>query len=199
MIRRMSSGDLPAACEVIGLAFADNPSALANVRGNRVKARRTMQGAVRIAKLGSRFSRVLVAEEDGRLVGVLNAAQWPHCLMSTAEKIRTAPAMVRTMGTALPRAFSMMSRRAKHDPPKAHWHLGPIGVHPEAQGRGIGKGLLVSFLDTVDQQASAAFLETDVDMNVALYQQFGFKVVAREEIIGIDTRFMWRESRSVVP
>ena len=66
-------------------------------------------------------------------------------------------------------------------------------MHPGHQGRGIGTALLGSFLDTADEQGCPAFLETDVDNNVALYQKFGFTVIARQHIIGINTRFMWRE------
>ena len=34
-IRRMNSADMVEVCDVIGLAFADNPSTLANVRGDK--------------------------------------------------------------------------------------------------------------------------------------------------------------------
>jgi hypothetical protein len=51
-IRPISPKDMDAVCEVIGLAFTDNPSTLANVGGDRAKARRTMQEAVRVAKFG---------------------------------------------------------------------------------------------------------------------------------------------------
>jgi len=36
---------------------------------------------VRVAKLGRKCSHVLVAEKAGRIVGVLNAAEWPNCQM----------------------------------------------------------------------------------------------------------------------
>jgi hypothetical protein len=42
-VQRMSAGELDAAGEVIGLAFADNPNTLAVMRGDRVKPRRAMQ------------------------------------------------------------------------------------------------------------------------------------------------------------
>jgi len=193
-IKRMSSGDLDAACELIGLAFADNPNTLAVVRGDKAKAQHMMQVAVRAAKLGRKCSHVLVATEEGRIVGVLNAAEWPSCQLSTSEKLRTAPVMIRAAGIALARSLKLMSVWAKHDPKKPHWHLGPIGVHPHFQGRGIGKAILKAFIHTVDEQASAAYLETDVDKNVALYEKFGFKVVAQAEIMGINNRFMWREA-----
>ena len=192
-IERMSPAELDAACEVIGLAFADNPNTLAVVRGDEAKARRMTQVAVRAAKLGRAASHVLVAKEGGRVVGVLNAAEWPRCQLGAGEKLRIAPAMIRVAGLALARSMKLMRVWAEHDPRKPHWHLGPIGVHPRLQGRGIGKALLKAFLRTVDERASAAYLETDVDRNVALYEKFGFSVVARAEIMGIDNRFMWRE------
>jgi hypothetical protein len=56
VIRRMTGADMTAVCEVIGHAFADNPSTLANVRGDRTRARRVMQEAVRLAKFGRPWS-----------------------------------------------------------------------------------------------------------------------------------------------
>jgi len=193
-IRRMSSGEIEAACIVIGLAFAGNPNTLAIVGGHPAKSQRMMRVAVRAAKLSRKCSHVVVAERAGKIVGVLNAAQWPNCQLGVGEKLRTAPAMILAMGSALPRAFKMMSLWAKHDPREPHWHLGPIGVHPEFQSRGVGKAMLGSFLVTVEKQRSPAYLETDVDRNVALYEKFGFRVIARADINGVNNRFMWREA-----
>jgi ribosomal protein S18 acetylase RimI-like enzyme len=195
-IRRMASADMVEVCDVIGLAFADNPSTLANVHGDRARARLVMQNAVRVAKFGRPWSHALVAVQEGRIVGALNAAKWPHCQLSAAEKIKTAPAMVRIMKSALPRAFTMMSKREARDPHQPHWHIGPIGVRPKRQGHGIGKALLTVVLTTVDEQESPAFLETDVDRNVELYERFGFTVMSREDIVGVDTRFMWRDTQA---
>jgi predicted N-acetyltransferase YhbS len=77
--------------------------------------------------------------------------------------------------------------------------VGPIAVHPKLQGQDVGKALLGSFLDMVDQQYSPAYLETDVDRNVMLYDKFGFVVVAQENLMGINNRFMWREARPSAP
>jgi ribosomal protein S18 acetylase RimI-like enzyme len=196
MIRRMTRADMTAVCEVIGLAFADNPSTLANVRGDRTRARRLMRDAVRIAKFGRPWSHALVAVQGDTVVGALNAAEWPHCQMGVVEKFKTAPAMVLIMKTALPRAFTMMSKREARDPHEPHWHIGPIGVRPELQGQGVGKALLSAFLTTIDELGAPAFLETDVDRNVELYESFGFVVTSREDIVGVSTRFMWRGTTS---
>ena len=109
--------------------------------------------------------------------------------------------MTRALGFALPTGFKMTDVWAKHDPRERHWHLGPIGVHPEHQGRGIGKAILGSFLKIVDEQGSPAYLETDVDRNVALYEKFGFKVIVHADVMGVNNRFMWRpaSARSTTP
>jgi ribosomal protein S18 acetylase RimI-like enzyme len=194
-IRPMTAQDMDAVCEVIGLAFADNPSSLANVRGDRKRAGQTMRDAVRIAKFGRPWSHALVAVHAEGIIGALNAAEWPHCQLSRVDKIKTAPSMIRIMKSALPRAMAMMNKREAADPHEPHWHVGPVGVRPEHQGRGVGRLLLESFLTEVDEQEVAAFLETDVDRNVLLYEKMGFTVTSRQEIVGVDTRFMWRDPR----
>jgi hypothetical protein len=85
-IRRMSKGDVEEASRLIASAFADNPNTLAVTRGDRAKAQRIMQAGVRVAKLGRKCSYVLIAEEAGRIVGVLNAAEWPNCQMRIGER-----------------------------------------------------------------------------------------------------------------
>jgi ribosomal protein S18 acetylase RimI-like enzyme len=196
VIRRMTRADMTAVCEVIGLAFADNPSTLANVHGDRTRACRVMQDAVRVAKFGRPWSYALVAMQGDTVVGALNAAEWPHCQMGVVEKFKAAPAMALIMKTALPRAFTMMSKREARDPHEPHWHIGPIGVRPQQQGHGVGKALLNAFLTTIDEVGAPAFLETDVDRNVELYESFGFVVTSREDIVGVNTRFMWRDTTS---
>ena len=106
---------MDAACEVIGLAFEGNPNTLAVVGGDRSKARRLMQAAVRAGKLGRKYSHVLLAEDEGRVVGVLNAAEWPNCQLSIGEKLRAAPAMIRVIGWGLPKSLKMMGVWTKHD------------------------------------------------------------------------------------
>ena len=54
--------------------------------------------------------------------------------------------------------------------------------------------MLAAFLNMADAQGAPAYLETDLDSNVALYEQFGFKVIAQERISGVNNRFMWRQA-----
>jgi ribosomal protein S18 acetylase RimI-like enzyme len=195
VVRDMTAGDLAEVCDVIGAAFADNPSTLATVRGDAARAATAMRGAVRVAKFGRPWSRASVACQGGEIVGAVNAAPWPRCQMGTAEKIKTAPAMLMIMRGSLFRAMHMMNRRAAHDPPAEHWHVGPLGVRPDRQGQGIGTLLMHALLRAVDGEGVGTFLETDVDRNVVFYERLGFTVTDTEEISGVPTRFMWRRPR----
>src|SRR5262249_57601473 len=125
-------------------------------RGDRARGRGVMREAVRVAKFGRPWSRALVAVQADQIVGALNAAQWPHCQLGIAQKIKTAPSMARIWTTALPRALTMMRKREAHDPGQAHRHIGPHGRPPRLQGHGMGKALLATFLATADDQGLAA-------------------------------------------
>ncbi len=81
---------------------------------------------------------------------------------------------------------------ARHDPLDQHWHLGPVGVLPSHQGKGIGTKLIIRFCQEVDACLSPAYLETDTDKNVRLYKRFGFEVVKETEIFDVKNRYMWR-------
>ena len=85
---------------------------------------------------------------------------------------------------------------ARHDPLDQHWHLGPVGVLPSHQGKGIGTELLSRFCQEVDACLSPAFLETDTSKNVRFYARFGFEIVKETEIFDVKNRYMWRPSVS---
>jgi ribosomal protein S18 acetylase RimI-like enzyme len=85
---------------------------------------------------------------------------------------------------------------ARHDPLEQHWHLGPVGVLPSHQGKGIGTKLLSRFCQEVDACLSPAYLETDTDKNERFYKRFGFEVVKEAEIFDVKNRYMWRPSIS---
>jgi predicted N-acetyltransferase YhbS len=82
---------------------------------------------------------------------------------------------------------------ARHDPLNQHWHLGPVGVLPSHQGKGIGTKLLNRFCQEVDACLAPAYLETDTYKNVRFYERFGFQVVGETEIFDVKNRYMWRD------
>ena len=82
---------------------------------------------------------------------------------------------------------------ATHDCPDEHWHIGPVGVEPGFQGRGIGADLIRALCASFDEQERVGWLETDKEGNVRFYRAHGFEVVETTTIVGVPTWFMRRD------
>jgi ribosomal protein S18 acetylase RimI-like enzyme len=147
-------------------------------------------------QLRRRALDVLLAKDDGQIVGVMGICEWPHCQMSTMETLRLFPSMLRALWGTLPRAAKLSSIWGENDPKLHHWHLGPIGILPERQGQGIGSRLLRHFIEHVDRLGAAAYLETGKTENVRLYERFGFSVTGGAPVLDVPTWFMWRPEKT---
>ena len=66
------------------------------------------------------------------------------------------------------------------DPP--YWYMGPIGVVPEHQRKGVARNLLQPFLTRMDREDTDCFIETQIKKNVVIYKKYGFKVIGRGKI-----------------
>jgi len=91
------------------------------------------------------------------------------------------------------RIFFWHRKWARNDPLDPHWHLGPVGVLPSHQGRGVGTELLKRFFYEVDACSAPAYLETDTHKNVQFYERFDFQVSGESEIFGVNNHYMWRD------
>ncbi|MFX0091911.1 MAG: GNAT family N-acetyltransferase, partial [Candidatus Hodarchaeota archaeon] len=61
--------------------------------------------------------------------------------------------------------------------------LGPLGIHPEFQGKGLGKALLgLSLTKIIEQGHKISYLEVDSENHVAyeLYRKYGFDTISKK-------------------
>lgn len=186
---------------MLGRAFAENPVARACLDRATPEARlrkvtRLNLGLVRAAQ--RRGVIEVVHEAEGALAGAQLAfgpAGWPLDLRSWLAMAWGA------IGTGL-RGVERYARYDEHvhplHPRAPHWYLWVLGVEPRLQGRGVGTALLRSFCARADGDGLPAYLETDRESSVRLYERHGFEV-AREisigELGGLRTWTMWREPR----
>ncbi len=190
VIEPAQPGELLEASVLLSRAMVTLPENIAVFRGRRDR----LEAMFRI--MLERFpGQVLLAKESGQIIGVMCMVEWPHCQMSPLQGLRLLPAMLKALGSTLPRALNFISIWAKHDPKQPHWHFGPLGVLPERQGQGIGSHLLECFGQHVDQLGAAAYLETGKPENVRLYERFGFSVTGEASVYGVPTWSMWRPAR----
>ena len=184
-IRELLPAELPGAGALLGRGMRDNPLHV-SVVGPDPARREVVFGAILGGLLASlhRKGTILGAHLDGRLVGVCALVPPGHGQPGLAENL----ALVRlvfaqtSLGVTL-KALRWLGTWARHEHQEPHWHLGPVGVERDLQGRGIGGALLREFCARVDAQGGVAYLETDKDVNVTFYEKFGFKTEARADVV----------------
>ncbi len=113
----------------------------------------------------------------------------------TATMLRLAWPMLRTFGTALPRALRLQALVDANHPVVPHWYLAFAGCTPESQGRGFGGAAIRAKLVQVDAERLPASLETATERNLGLYGALGFRVTGTYDYAPGRTMWtMWREA-----
>lgn len=127
-----------------------------------------------------RFGHVFAARRNGRLQGVAVWVPPRHYPMRMTRRLRAIPAMAR-LATRMPRDFRNVARLgAAIDavfPDEPVWYLQVLGVHPDAQRRGLGSRLLIPTLKNAHRTGIPCYLETSLPANVGYYQRFGFDLI----------------------
>jgi ribosomal protein S18 acetylase RimI-like enzyme len=189
LIEEFSTDMTEAAAAMLARAFVTNPIHLAIFGPGQLAANETF---FRMG-LPLMVGRKLVALEEGGLVGLVHWIEWPRCQPSDADSRRLAPAALRAFGVRTGwRIGTWLNAWSKRDPASPHLHLGPIGVSPDAQGRGIGGRLMERYCEELDRANRAGYLETDRPEKVRFYERFGFQVQAEIEVLKVPNFLMAR-------
>lgn len=113
------------------------------------------------------------------------------------RELRALPMLLNATGLGRFSRLSLLrSAMDKHHPmDRPHDYLWFLGVHPSAQGAGVGSRLLRARTVDLDRRSRHAFLETATPRNVPLYQRHGFRIIAdyRPANDGPLIHAMWRE------
>lgn len=182
----------PAASRMLASAFAANPLHVAAFGPSAFDKNEAFFRAALAVMRGTTF----VAMDGSQPLGLVHWVRSPQCQLSGLEKLQIMPVMVGAfgIGSAL-KVGSWLSAWSKNDPREPHVHLGPIGVAPDAQGRGIGQRLMERYCGAIDLTGDTGYLETDRPANVGFYERFGFAVTKEVDVLGVPNFLMTRETR----
>lgn len=84
----------------------------------------------------------------------------------------------------------------EHHPKDPHCYLSVIAAHPQHQGRGVGRGLLATWLEDVDARGMPGYLETDRRELLGFYQAAGFSIDRKLEAFGTSIWCMTRRAKT---
>lgn len=184
LIKRATSADTTSMVATLAAAFQDDP-AFQWIMPDALK---------RAAKL-ARFFRFAVAEDLAAgcalvspEVTTLWRAPGRHKQLPLGT-IQSYLAFARIFGRALPRGHRIAQAMARHHPDMPHWYLRYAAVLPEAQGKGWGGRALRAGIAIAEADRLPIYLETARQVNVGLYQRFGFAVTAEWDVPGNGPRF----------
>lgn len=181
--------DISAASRVLSEAMLNNPLHVALFQGHGEKERKRIEKMF-FELLCEGRGTTFLARMDRQIVGVM---RMKSC---DGKKAANEHSQTDDVDNLDWRISIWHNEWARHDPSQQHWHLGPVGVLPSYQTRGIGSELLHRFCREVDACLSPAYLETDTDRNVQFYERFGFVVVEESNIFDVRNRYMWRPAGS---
>jgi ribosomal protein S18 acetylase RimI-like enzyme len=135
---------------------------------------------------------ILGAYSGDTLVGVCSMVPPGRCRLSVGEKLGLIPTLIGGRDRVRAAHAQLGRRVVEARSGERHWHLGPVGVDRPLQGKGVGGALLRAFCARVDAEGATSYLETDKPQNVAIYEHFGFRTVAEDQVLGITNWFMRR-------
>lgn len=182
------------AINLLARAFRDNPLNVAVIGGTdaRRRLRSNLYGMRSLLLAAAVHGDILAASTAGRVAGVLISVPpgaYPLPPPPVVQRLRCLLGQGWRVATRWGRVFTAL--RAHH-PLEPSWYLGTLGVDPAFQGQGVGSALLVRWLEGVDREGSAAYLETDVLANVGFYARAGFELKGEVEVLGVPIWRMWR-------
>jgi ribosomal protein S18 acetylase RimI-like enzyme len=190
-IGELRRDELPAAGALLGRAYRDNPFMVAFIGDNADQRFQAME-LIHGTRVSALAPPAIVARRDGALVGVcgFDAPGEPPL---PPESMQQMMVTLSALGPhVLPNMQVVLTEFGSRAPAERHWHLGPVGVHIDAQGAGIGALMMKEFCARMDAEGDLAFLETDLPQNVRLYEKFGFETTEETTVLGAPAWFMLR-------
>jgi len=190
--RRVASADVPALANTLAQAFAGNPGMSWTFRDPSTRPRKLEKGFADYMRhiWLPRGECWTTTRLDGAALW-LPPGEWE---VPMSVQLRLAPkvlANARAETVRLMRYLALVESKHPHEP---HWYLAILGVGPAGQGRGFGSHLMQPMLERCDSEGVPAYLETDTERNVQLYERHGFRVTEEFPLPGggPPVWLMWR-------
>lgn len=174
------SDDRDRVASLLTQAFADDP-VVRWILGERRRDRAMFETLLDHAHQAGVWD---VAVRDGVPVG---AAVWdrPGDQAPVSAQLRAVVSFLRILGTGIGRGLAVDLACEKRRPDHPHWYLAYLGA--AVQGVGVGSAMLRAALDRID---GPAYLESSNEINIPLYERFGFEVTG-EIVLPYGGPTMW--------
>lgn len=180
--RSLTLAQQKTAAAVLGEAFAQDPFIAYMLPDPTTRVQQLTKLFLPLMRCSLRCGGVETSSDGGGALMWISGATfaWP---LKTMELVRSGLIWL-PWSIGLP-AFKRLQAHDSacehallHKAPKDFAYLWVVGVHPDYAGRGLGKQMIHSAMDTMRQQGhSTCWLRTENPNNVGLYEHLGFNQV----------------------
>ncbi len=178
-VEPLSTNEAAVAGAVLSASHHNYPAFRVEFPDPRVRHRVLLPFQIAAARDGAVYGSLLGAYLDNDLLGVALWQPPGRFPLSALRKARMTPALLRVV-LAAPRTFPLFARSGaaleQAFPEEPVWYLQALGIHPNAQRRGVGGALLAAGLAIVDADHVACHLHTSEKANVEYYKRWGFEL-----------------------
>jgi ribosomal protein S18 acetylase RimI-like enzyme len=197
-VRRAQRSQIAELSELLAGSFAQDPQLSWLLEGATTRERRLAKFFSIYLHDALSYGALDVATESSTNM-FLGAAAWMppgKRFASLFRQLVCIPRFVSIFGRRLGAASELARKLSKVRPVEPHWYLAVLGVDVTSQGRGVGASLVRAGLRRADDAGCGAYLETNKESNVLIYEHLGFQ---RTEVVDYSsgcpsTTTMWRPS-----
>ena len=128
----------------------------------------------------ARYGELLIPQKESYGVSIWSRPLDEHLENRRADEKKAF--IAETMGAnsleTYQQIVSFMSAMAQPVVDASSWYLSIIGIHPDHQGKGLGKSLISPVLKKTDALNIPTFLETFTPRNMRFYEKLGYRSAA---------------------
>jgi GNAT superfamily N-acetyltransferase len=192
-IRRMKPSEAEAVARVDSYAYQNDPLTVALQQSNSEKARQTREKNL-IQMYTNNPQETFVALHNGEIIGFIRSfpctGLFKDLSYSEGEYEHIISSEIWELSMEQRRKWWLMAMK-EHDLQTPHSHVGPFGVLPEYQGKGVGSMLIEDYFNRLEGVPS--YLETFTSPNAHFYVKRGYDFVVSEYVLGMKGYWLLRE------
>jgi ribosomal protein S18 acetylase RimI-like enzyme len=192
IISELNAKEIVEVSSLLANSMSTNPNHLAIFKSSKptvIEKQRKMFEMV----LKNPNNKSFTAKFNDQIVGTMTYTTSDYCQLRPLDLLKSMPRFITIFGIHLLPVLRWRMNWGKHDYKHKHNHFGPLAVDPNYQGNGVGKSLLKHYCDYLDITNQIGYLETDKEVNIGLYEKFGFQIIETDKILGVKNWFMVRK------
>jgi GNAT superfamily N-acetyltransferase len=191
-IRRMLPSEAKRVAEVDSYAYQNGPIVVAVNQSNSEKTRKK-QEKQRIQMYTDNPQEAFVAIHQEEIIGFIRSFPctgiFKDLSCSEGEYEYILSHSIEELSVEQRWKWWMMTLK-KHDLDTPHSHMGPYGVLPEYQGRGVGSVLIEDYFSRLDGVPS--YLETFTAALARFYEKRGYRLIVTDNVLGMKGYWLLR-------